>query len=116
MPKPRSLEEWARKRAGAVELPSCVCGQIPDDGRFHAFCTNHARMAKAIEESAYAYASQQAMAMRERAARLAKSFERSEMASHSEVCGCPEVEHAAMWEVQDRLAAAIRALEVETRA
>ena len=63
-----------------------------------------------------AYARQQAEAMRERAARLAKSFERSEMASHSEVCGCPEVEHAAMWEVQDRLAAAIRALEVETHA
>ena len=58
MPNPPTAAEWARRGAQAVELPSCTCDQLPDDGQFHAFCTNHARMAKAIEESAVAYARQ----------------------------------------------------------
>lgn len=59
MTPPRPVEEWARRQAQAVELPSCTCDQLPDDGEFHAFCTNHARMAKAIERSAITYAAEQ---------------------------------------------------------
>ena len=112
MSEPRSLEEWIQSCNSSRHIRPqhdghCPFPQVPCD------CGGDRLIPSLCRNCARAYARQQVEAMRKRAATLARLFERSEMASHSEVCGCPEVKHAAMWEVQDRLATAIWALPVE---
>ena len=41
------------------------------------------------------------------ASKLAKGFERNDMDTHSEVCGCSEPDHEVGWTLQERIAAAI---------